>query len=88
MFFCIILIQFNCVAQTIHDLEIVTEVHPPFNFVENGVVAGIATDILVKILSDIKSNINRRYIKLVPWVRGYNLIQLKSKNNVFLYSTA
>ncbi len=66
-------------AQT---FRIMTEVYPPYNYIENGKITGISTEIVREILKRIGHPDN---IKLFSWSRGYNLI-LQNDNHI-LYST-
>lgn len=66
-------------AQT---FTIMTEEYPPYNYMENGRIKGIATEIVREILKVIKHPDN---IKIFSWSRGYNLI-LKNDNYI-LFST-
>lgn len=61
---------------------IMTEVYPPYNYLEKGGITGISTEIVREMLKRIGHPDN---IKLFSWSRGYNLI-LKNDNHV-LYST-
>ena len=61
---------------------IMTEVYPPYNYLEEGKITGISTEIMREILKRIDHPDD---IKLFSWSRGYNLI-LKNDNHV-LYST-
>lgn len=68
-------------AQDVDDLQILTESYPPFNYIENGVVVGTATDYLVEILKRLHSKLTREDIKLVPWARAYSET-LQNKNTI------
>jgi len=65
---------------------IMTEELPPYNFVQEGVVHGFSTDILLQILHENNISIDRKEIKLLPWPRAYQLV--KETPDTILYSTA
>ena len=56
---------------------------PPYNYIENGKVSGISTEILKKITKDSSIHINKT--EVLPWKRSYAKV-LSTKNTV-LYST-
>jgi ABC-type amino acid transport substrate-binding protein len=68
-------------AQDVDDLQILTESYPPFNYMEDGVVVGTATEYLVEILKRLHSKLTREDIKLVPWARAYSET-LQNKNTI------
>jgi len=72
-------------AQTLDDLVFITEEYPPFNFIEEGKVRGISTDLLVEMLNRLGAKQTREDIGSLPWARGYE-IALHNKNAV-LFST-
>ncbi len=55
---------------------------PPYNYVENGKVSGISTEILKKITKN--SSIYISKIEILPWKRAYE--QVLSTKNTVLYS--
>jgi polar amino acid transport system substrate-binding protein len=65
------------------DLRYMTEVYPPFNFVEKSELKGIAVDFLKEVWAEM--GVNEQNIEVLPWARAYNLAQ-KEKNTV-LFST-
>ncbi len=72
-------------AKSMDDLEIWTEIYPPYNFKGNGKLKGISVDLMVLMLRTVNSKLTREDIKLAPWARGYRSV-LNKKNNV-LFST-
>lgn len=66
-----------------NDLKYMTEIYPPFNFVENSELKGIAVDLLKEVWAEM--GVNEQNIEVLPWARAYNLAQ-KEKNTV-LFST-
>lgn len=71
-------------AQDEEQLTIWTEEYPPYNYSDNGTIQGMATELVVEILSCINSELTREDIRLVPWARGY-ANTLNHKNNL-IYS--
>ncbi len=65
------------------DLKYVTEIYPPFNFIENGKLKGIAVDFLKEIWSEI--GVAEQKIEVLPWARAYKMVQMKK--NTVLFST-
>ena len=74
----------SALAAGLDDLILITEEYPPFNFTEDGVRRGIASDILMEILADAGSLRSHKDIASLPWARGYR-IALGNKN-VLLFS--
>jgi len=62
--------------------EAYSENMPPYNYIKNGKVGGISTEILKKIIKNSTISINK--IEILPWKRAYNKV-LSNKNTV-LYS--
>lgn len=62
-------------------LNLITENYPPFNFVEKGKLKGFAVDLLLIMLKESGSDLNRKDIKVRPWARGYNTV-LNKKNTI------
>lgn len=67
-------------AQT---LTVLTEDFPPYNYIEDGKIIGITTEIIEEIFKRTKIDYN---IELLPWTRAYKTT-LKDKNTV-LFSIA
>lgn len=63
-------------------LSYITEEYPPWNFEENGTIKGIGPDLMRLMWK--KMGYPEQEIKLLPWVRAYNLIQ---KNNNYVLMT-
>lgn len=63
----------------------ITEQYPPFNFMEDGQLKGIAVDILEKIFEKNATGLTRKDIQLFPWARGYTLTL--SSPETMLFST-
>lgn len=66
-------------------LVVVTEHNPPFNFIQDGKVTGIASDLFVEMAEEAGLPVTHDDIQLWPWARGYAEIQHKS--DVILFST-
>ncbi len=52
-----------------------TEELPPYNFVQNGVVRGFSTDILLKLFQKNNIALKRKDIRVLPWARAYQMVQ-------------
>ena len=65
------------------DLHIVTEDFPPFNFQEEGVTKGLASEVVTAVLEEAKLSAN---IEFYPWARAY-MLALHQKNHI-IYSIA
>ncbi|MCG8685729.1 MAG: ABC transporter substrate-binding protein [Desulfobacterales bacterium] len=76
--FCFFGIYASASADT---FTIMTEEYPPFNYSENGKITGLSSEVMVELLNRLGHPNN---IKVVPWSRGYNLIQ--NKDGMILYS--
>lgn len=87
LFLLLILIQAHTVyAQVDLDkLRFITEEYPPYNFVENAKLSGIAVDLLERALASEGKRLDRDSIELLPWARGYETA-LNTPNTV-LFST-
>lgn len=65
------------------ELKYVTEIYPPFNFVKDGELKGIAVDFLKEIWSEM--GVAEQKIEVLPWARAYKMVQMKK--NTVLFST-
>jgi polar amino acid transport system substrate-binding protein len=72
-------------AQTIEDIQWITEEYPPYNYVENDDLKGIAVDTLLAVWKKIGLNKTVKDIKVVPWARGVKMV--KTKPGTCLFST-
>ncbi len=66
------------------DLQLYTEEYPPYNFKKDGKLQGIAIDMMELILEEAGTGLTKSDIQLVPWSRGYALVQRDA--NVCLFS--
>ena len=73
-------------AQSDKNIKFMTENYPPFNFKENGKLQGISVDLITTIMKKIEPNFTQERIKLLPWARGYKIVQ--EDKNTCLFSTA
>ena len=64
-------------------LQIITEDLPRWNYLENGELKGFVVDIVKDIKKRVEDNAD---IKVMPWAKGYNLLQ--NEHNVALFTTA
>ncbi len=70
----------------IDDIEFITENYPPYNFEENGSLKGIWVDVLVAVLDRMGAAQGRGDIKLMPWARGYQMVQNIPNTCLFVMS--
>lgn len=66
------------------ELTVVTEDWPPYNYMTESGVAGIATDIVKATLAKAEISIQNNTIELLPWARAYR--QSLDKKNVLIYT--
>ncbi|WP_223292996.1 MULTISPECIES: substrate-binding periplasmic protein [Shewanella] len=66
-------------------IEYLTESYPPYNYLENGELKGIAIDLLDEVLQQDEIERQVAKIRLLPWPRAYKML-LKGANHV-LFST-
>ncbi len=51
------------------------EENPPYNFIQDGRIQGIAVDILLKLSEENGQAMQASEIEMVPWPRGYKIVQ-------------
>lgn len=73
-------------AQDLSKLVVLTEEYPPYNYMEDGKVHGLSTEIVLQLLDRLGTGLTREDIRIVPWVRAYNEV-LVSKDAI-LFSMA
>jgi len=81
----IVLFSNVSIAQTIENIQWITEEYPPYNYQEKGDLKGIAVDTLLAIWKKIGLNKTAKDIKVFPWARGVKM--LKTKPGTCLFST-
>ena len=70
----------------LNKLRFITEEYPPYNYVENDTVKGLAVDLLEQaFLMTAEGSLARENIEVLPWARGYETT-LQTPNSV-LFST-
>ncbi len=67
------------------ELIFVTENYPPFNYVENGTVRGIAVDLLLEASRQTGSTVSAEDIRMLSWSDAYGTAL--SQNNTVLFAT-
>jgi len=70
-------------AVVLDNFVIMTEQYPPYNFEQNGLLKGIATDIMVEMFKRDGSKKTIKDIQLLPWARGYKDVQDKPNTILF-----
>ena len=78
---CIFCLSAMVMSAQAENFEIMTEEYPPFNYTEDGKLTGLSSEVMVELL---KRMGHPEDIKVVPWSRGYNLIQ--KKEGMILFS--
>lgn len=63
-----------------------TESYPPYNYMDNNILRGIAVDLLVEATRGTSLAVRRDEIRLWPWPRAYRAAQ--ERPHVVLFSTA
>ena len=67
------------------ELMFLTEEYPPFNYVENGTIRGIAVDLLLGVFGQMDNTISSDHIRVLPWSRAYEIAL--TRNNTAIFST-
>lgn len=70
-------------AQSVKNIKFMTENYPPFNFKENGNLQGISVDLLTAAMKKIDPSFNHSKIELLPWARGYKIVQDEKNTCLF-----
>ncbi len=70
-------------AQSVKNIKFMTENYPPFNFKENGNLQGISVDLLTAAMKKIDPTFNHSKIELLPWARGYKIVQNEKNTCLF-----
>ena len=76
--FCLTMFSASVFADT---FSIMTEEYPPFNYTEDGKLTGLSSEVMFELISRLGHPNN---IKVLPWSRGYKLIQ--DKDGMILFS--
>jgi len=80
------MLMLSSLAGAEQKINMMTEDIPPFNFLKDGVVQGISTDILLLMLEKAGYPADRSAIKILPWARAYQTVQ--EEPGSMLYSMA
>jgi polar amino acid transport system substrate-binding protein len=70
-------------AQSVKNIKFMTENYPPFNFQENGKLQGISVDLITATMKRIDPSFDQSRIELLPWARGYKIVQEKKNTCLF-----
>lgn len=62
----------------------ITEIYPPYNYIEKSQPKGIFIDVISSLFRRLEINKSVSDIRILPWARGYKLIQ--EKKNISLFS--
>ncbi|TMX45807.1 transporter substrate-binding domain-containing protein [Vibrio sp. Hep-1b-8] len=72
-------------GRELNQLNYLTEQYPPYNYQNDGVVQGIAVDVLAAASAHIESPVGLEAIQVQPWPRAYRTALIKP--NTVLFST-
>ena len=86
LFASIVLFASVSAAQTLEEITWYTEEYPPYNYIENGNLKGVAVDLLLAVWKKIGLNKTAKDIKVVPWARGVKMIKTKPGSCLFATS--
>lgn len=64
-------------------IKVMTEQLPPFNYLENGNIVGISTDVVRKVFDQIDYPIEGGTIRMYPWARAYREVQTQAGTALF-----
>jgi len=73
-------------AQSVPSVLVMTEDLPPFNFMDNGKIVGISTEVVRHIFQDTKVLMRYGDIQMYPWARAYH--EVKHQPQTALFSMA
>jgi polar amino acid transport system substrate-binding protein len=73
-------------AANIDNIKIMTENFPPYNMKVGKEVGGLSVEILEAMLKQMNSKLTKKDFKLLPWARGYSLVQKKKNHMLFSMS--
>jgi len=82
----ILLFSHGSNASALNQFTYYTEDYPPYNYLDDQTVKGLAVDLLLEANRHIGSHLERSDLKLLPWPRAYYIAQ--TKPNSVLFSTA
>lgn len=72
-------------ANELDQLKYITESYPPYNFKSQGVLKGIAIDLLIAATKKTSSSLTTKNIRVFPWPRAYKMAE--TGPNIVLFST-
>jgi len=78
---CIVFLAMNLFSQS--DLKLMTEEYPPYNFNNEGKLEGMAIELMDEMLKVTSSGLTKDDIQLLPWARGYNVVQRDENSCLF-----
>lgn len=70
-----------CYPADASEIKIVTEEFPPYNYVENGKISGMSSDLVRAVLEEVGTDAE---IEVYPWARAYRTAL--NEKNVLIYS--
>ena len=70
-------------AQSVPSVMVMTEDLPPFNFMEDGQITGISTEVVRHVFHDAGVAMTQGDIQLYPWARAYHIIKYTPETALF-----
>ncbi|MDN3640609.1 transporter substrate-binding domain-containing protein [Simiduia curdlanivorans] len=80
----LIVASFMAQAQTLSDLTYITENAPPWNYLEQDRLEGMAVDLLEQVTDHAGASVKRSDIMVLPWARAYS--RAKTMPNQVIFS--
>jgi len=74
----------SLLSNPLNKINFMTENYPPYNFILDGEVQGIAVDLMVLMLKRLNTTHTRSDIRILPWARAYK--NVLEDNNTSLFS--
>jgi len=76
VFILMVLFSQSSAAQTLNDIEWITEEFPPLNYTDkNGQIQGFTVDILLEMWKKVGLNKTKKDITVMPWARGISMLE-------------
>ena len=83
---CLLVIPAGSGAQSLAEINWITEEHAPQNFSDNGMPSGISVDVLKGIWSKLGFYPAADTVRMYPWARGYLMLQTRKNTCLFAMS--
>ncbi|MCX4025940.1 transporter substrate-binding domain-containing protein [Endozoicomonas sp. SM1973] len=87
LFVIYIFLSAICVSCPLKKIKFISEEFPPYNYMtSDGVIKGIAVDVLVAASRLVNCAIGRNSIEILPWARGYKNVLVNANTSLFSMS--